>query len=53
MRKVENSAGRSCTAVSSTALITPRPSGAVRSRSAGSHAGSPKKTSPPQLLQAR
>ena len=33
---------------SSTALITPRPSGAVRSRSAAPNSGSPKNTSPPR-----
>jgi hypothetical protein len=35
MRKVENSAGRSRTAASSTAVMIPRPSSVVRRTSAG------------------
>ena len=44
---VLKSAGLSCTAGSSIALITPRPSGAMRIRSATSNCGSPKYSSPP------
>ncbi len=47
MRKVEKSAGRSPMSARSSTETMPRPSGAVRMRSAISISGSPKKASPP------
>ena len=47
IRKVEKSAGCWATSTRSSTDTIPRPSGAVRSRSVTSNAGSPKKTSPP------
>ena len=44
---VENSSGLSCTPGSSRHEITPRPSGAARSRSAIANCGSPKSSVPP------
>ena len=47
MRNVENRAGRSCNWDRPSRVMTPCPSSVVRSRSAVSKAGSPKKSSPP------